>query len=106
MIVAAPAAYEAEKRRRGVVDFDDLLSMCARALDTDDEFAATQRWRFRHLFVDEFQDVNPVQLRLLKGWLGERTERSYSEMTWAPSSRRVAAISRLNSTTIAVVSEP
>jgi DNA helicase-2/ATP-dependent DNA helicase PcrA len=66
--------YEAEKRRRGVVDFDDLLSMCARALETDDEFAAGQRWRFRHLFVDEFQDVNPVQFRLLKGWLGERAD--------------------------------
>ena len=66
--------YEAEKRKRGVIDFDDLLSMCARALDTDDEFAATQRWRFRHLFVDEFQDVNPVQFRLLKGWLGERVD--------------------------------
>ncbi|HUP87106.1 MAG TPA: ATP-dependent DNA helicase UvrD2 [Acidimicrobiales bacterium] len=66
--------YEAEKRKRGLVDFDDLLSLCARALDTDDEFAATQRWRFRHLFVDEFQDVNTVQFRLLKGWLGDRTD--------------------------------
>ena len=66
--------YEAEKRKRGIVDFDDLLSMCARALDTDEEFAATQRWRFRHVFVDEFQDVNPVQFRLLKGWLGDRLD--------------------------------
>ena len=64
--------YEALKRRKGLVDFDDLLGLCARALDTDEEFAATQRWRFRHLFVDEFQDVNPVQFRLLKGWLGDR----------------------------------
>ena len=31
------------------------------ALETDAEFAAAQRWRFRHLFVDEFQDVNPLQ---------------------------------------------
>jgi DNA helicase-2/ATP-dependent DNA helicase PcrA len=73
-LAAVYEQYEAEKRRAGVVDFDDLLSMCARALDTDDEFAAGQRWRFRHLFVDEFQDVNPVQFRLLKGWLGERTD--------------------------------
>ena len=66
--------YEARKRRKGLVDFDDLLGLCARALETDDEFAASQRWRFRHLFVDEFQDVNPVQFRLLKGWLGDRTD--------------------------------
>ena len=66
--------YEAEKRKRGLVDFDDLLGLCARALDVDEEFAATQRWRFRHLFVDEFQDVNPVQFSLLTGWLGDRPD--------------------------------
>ena len=66
--------YEAEKKRRGLVDFDDLLLRCALALERDPEFAAGQRWRFRHLFVDEFQDVNPVQFRLLQGWLGERPD--------------------------------
>ncbi|MEY2568140.1 MAG: ATP-dependent helicase UvrD/PcrA [Actinomycetota bacterium] len=66
--------YEEEKRRRGVIDFDDLLLLCGDALDDDAEFAAAQRWRFRHLFVDEFQDVNPVQHRLLTGWLGERLD--------------------------------
>jgi DNA helicase-2/ATP-dependent DNA helicase PcrA len=62
--------YEAEKRVRRVVDFDDLLSLCRRALESDREFGAAQRWRFRHLFVDEFQDVNPSQFALLKAWLG------------------------------------
>src|SRR5207237_770803 len=40
----------------------------------DREFAATQRWRFRHLFVDEFQDVNPLQFRLLEAWRGQRLD--------------------------------
>ncbi|MGH9150407.1 MAG: ATP-dependent helicase, partial [Acidimicrobiales bacterium] len=66
--------YEADKRRAGVVDFDDLVSGCAHALETDTEFAAAQRWRFRHLFVDEFQDLNPAQFRLLRGWLGDRDD--------------------------------
>lgn len=66
--------YEIEKRRKGLVDFDDLLMACALALQNDTEFAAAQRWRFRHLFVDEFQDVNPVQFRLLQGWLGDRSD--------------------------------
>jgi DNA helicase-2/ATP-dependent DNA helicase PcrA len=66
--------YEDEKRRKRVVDFDDLLVQCAHALETEAEFAAAQRWRFRHLFVDEFQDVNPVQYRLLEGWLGDRVD--------------------------------
>ena len=66
--------YEDEKRRKGLVDFDDLLLICASALEDDAEFAAAQRWRFRHVFVDEFQDVNPVQHRLLIGWLGDRRD--------------------------------
>ena len=66
--------YEVERRHRGVVDFDDLIWWCGDALETDPEFQATQRWRFRHLFVDEFQDVNPAQLRLLRAWLGDRPD--------------------------------
>ena len=66
--------YEEEKRRRGLVDFDDLLARCVEVLQSDAEFAAAQRWRHRHLFVDEFQDVNPLQLSLLRAWLGDRTD--------------------------------
>jgi DNA helicase-2/ATP-dependent DNA helicase PcrA len=66
--------YEDEKRRRGLVDFDDLLALCATAIETDPAFAAAQRWRFRHLFVDEFQDVNPAQFRLLSAWLGDSSD--------------------------------
>jgi DNA helicase-2/ATP-dependent DNA helicase PcrA len=66
--------YEREKNERRVVDFDDLLSLCRRAIETDPEFAAAQRWRFRHVFVDEFQDVNPLQLALLRAWLGDRRD--------------------------------
>ena len=36
--------------------------------------ARAQRWRFRHFFVDEFQDVNPAQFALLKAWLGTSTD--------------------------------
>ncbi len=68
------ADYEREKRKRGLVDFDDLISGCADALERDDDFAARQRWRFRHLFVDEFQDASAAQFRLLRAWLGERPD--------------------------------
>jgi ATP-dependent DNA helicase UvrD/PcrA len=67
-------AYEAEKRRQRQVDFDDLLGLCVRSIETDRDFAAAQRWRFRHLFVDEFQDVNPLQFRLLNAWRGDRRD--------------------------------
>jgi DNA helicase-2/ATP-dependent DNA helicase PcrA len=66
--------YQQEKRRQNLVDFDDLLLACAQALETDAAFAATQRWRYRHLFVDEFQDVNPLQFRLLEAWRDGRDD--------------------------------
>ena len=67
-------AYADQKRKRRVVDFDDLLELCAAELDHQPDFAASQRWRFRHLFVDEFQDVNPLQFHLLEAWRGGRPD--------------------------------
>lgn len=67
-------AYEDLKRTRRVVDFDDLLLLAAARIERDPSFAAAQRWRFRHLFVDEYQDVNPLQERLLRAWLGDRPD--------------------------------
>jgi len=59
------AAYRREKRQRGVVDLDDLLSLTIEALEEDPEFAAATRWRYRHVLVDEAQDLNPLQHRLV-----------------------------------------
>ena len=66
--------YEVEKRNRRMVDFDDLLALCTRAIENDPDTAAAQRWLFRHVFVDEFQDVNPLQIRLLEAWRGDRRD--------------------------------
>ncbi|HEY8544971.1 MAG TPA: ATP-dependent DNA helicase UvrD2 [Acidimicrobiales bacterium] len=73
-IAALYARYEEAKREHHLVDFDDLLKLCGDALLGDAAFAAAQRWRFRHLFVDEFQDVNPLQLRLLDAWRGNHLD--------------------------------
>ena len=69
-VAALYSRYEHEKLRRGLVDFDDLLAQCAAAIESDPGFAGAQRWKWRHLFVDEFQDLNPLQHRLLIAWLG------------------------------------
>ena len=66
--------YDREKQRRGVLDFDDLLLRCSTELENDAQFAVSARWRFRHLFVDEYQDVNPAQVRLLEAWLGNNDD--------------------------------
>ena len=73
-IAAVYARYEDEKRRRRLIDFDDLLVRYADALDTDSRFAAAQRWRWHHIFVDELQDVNPLQCRLLLSLLGSNED--------------------------------
>ncbi len=67
-------AYRQRKRRRGVLDFDDLISTCADLLESDPAFRRAQHWRYRHFFVDEYQDVNPAQQRLLEAWLGDRKD--------------------------------
>ncbi len=67
-------AYESEKRKRRVVDYDDLLLLMTDSLLREKGFATAQRWRFRHFFVDEFQDLNKAQFDLLRAWLGERDD--------------------------------
>lgn len=66
--------YQLEKRRRRVVDFDDLLALAIRDINADPDYAAAVRWRHRHLYVDEFQDVNPLQFELLRAWRGESND--------------------------------
>jgi DNA helicase-2/ATP-dependent DNA helicase PcrA len=73
-VVEAGLAYTQLKRRRGVVDFDDLLEHLGTTILQDPSVAAAQRFRFAHLYVDEFQDLNPLQHRLLEAWRGGRSD--------------------------------
>jgi DNA helicase II / ATP-dependent DNA helicase PcrA len=67
-------SYAALKRRRGVVDLDDLLTISITELTRDPRWAEAVRWRFRHVLVDEAQDLNPVQFRLLELVVGGRDD--------------------------------
>jgi DNA helicase-2/ATP-dependent DNA helicase PcrA len=57
--------FEQLKRKRGIIDFDDVLSLVVTEMEFDTGFADGLRWRFRHLLVDEAQDLNPLQHRLV-----------------------------------------
>lgn len=61
------------KKRRGIVDLDDLLDLTIGSL-SDPTRAAALRWRFRHFYVDEAQDLNPLQYGVLTSLLGDRTD--------------------------------
>ncbi|WP_172827687.1 ATP-dependent DNA helicase UvrD2 [Mycobacterium colombiense] len=71
------AAYEALKARGDnvtLLDFDDLLLHTAAAIENDPAVAEEFRDRYRCFVVDEYQDVTPLQQRVLAAWLGDRDD--------------------------------
>jgi len=68
------AAYEQVKRSAGVIDFEDLLRATVWALEEHRDVAEQVRAQYRHFVVDEYQDVNPLQQRLLDTWLSGRDD--------------------------------
>lgn len=67
-------AYEDVKTDRNVIDFEDVLLITVGILQEDPRVAAAVRAQYRHFVVDEYQDVSPLQQRLLDLWLGDREE--------------------------------
>ena len=63
--------YERAKREAEVLDFDDLLLIMAGAIEEHRSVAAELRRQYRHFVVDEYQDVTPLQQRLLDAWIGD-----------------------------------
>jgi ATP-dependent exoDNAse (exonuclease V) beta subunit len=66
-------AFEAAKARRAGIDFEDLQILAARLLERA-EIGQAYRGRFSHLLVDEFQDTNRLQLRLIEALQGPKTQ--------------------------------
>ncbi|KAA9155567.1 ATP-dependent DNA helicase UvrD2 [Amycolatopsis acidicola] len=67
-------AYETAKNSAQVLDFDDLLLQTTAILEEHGEVAREFRERYRCFVVDEYQDVTPLQQRLLDAWLGGRDD--------------------------------
>lgn len=63
---AALEAYAALLRMRGAIDFDDMVVRAGELLQTDGRLRARWQARFAHVCVDEFQDVDAAQLRLVR----------------------------------------
>ena len=67
------ARFAAVKERRAGIDFEDLQILAARLLERT-ELGSAYRSRFSHLLVDEFQDTNRLQLRLIEALRGPRPQ--------------------------------
>ncbi|WP_406082049.1 ATP-dependent DNA helicase UvrD2 [Streptomyces zaomyceticus] len=66
------AMYEQLKRDRSVIDFEDVLLLTVGILQDRHDIADQIRSQYQHFVVDEYQDVSPLQQRLLDLWLGDR----------------------------------
>ncbi|MFD5571579.1 ATP-dependent DNA helicase UvrD2 [Streptomyces cadmiisoli] len=64
--------YEDLKRDRAVIDFEDVLLLTVAILQDRHDIADQVRAQYQHFVVDEYQDVSPLQQRLLELWLGDR----------------------------------
>jgi len=76
-VAAIYAGYETLKANRDgrtLLDFDDLLLHTAAAIENDAAIASEFRDRYRCFVVDEYQDVTPLQQRVLDAWLGDRDD--------------------------------
>ncbi|MEU6063468.1 MULTISPECIES: ATP-dependent DNA helicase UvrD2 [Streptomyces] len=66
------SVYEDLKRDRAVIDFEDVLLLTVAVLQDRHDIADQVRSQYQHFVVDEYQDVSPLQQRLLELWLGDR----------------------------------
>ena len=73
-VVDLHRTYEKLKDQRRQLDFEDVLLACAGMLEAEPHVATAVREQYRHFTVDEYQDVSPLQQRLLELWVGDRGE--------------------------------
>jgi DNA helicase-2/ATP-dependent DNA helicase PcrA len=74
MIAQVYEAYESLKKQERTLDFEDVLLLTVGMLEEDRRVRERVRDQYRYFTVDEYQDVSPLQQRLLNLWLGNREE--------------------------------
>jgi DNA helicase-2/ATP-dependent DNA helicase PcrA len=65
--------YERQKSDQNLIDFNDILLILCHVIEESDEVAARIRSKIGWLTVDEYQDVSPLQHRVMRAWLGKNT---------------------------------
>ena len=67
-------AYESLKKQERSIDFEDVLLLTVGMLEEERDVRDRIRDQYRYFTVDEYQDVSPLQQRLLDLWLGKRDD--------------------------------
>lgn len=73
-VIALQETYEQLKDERKRIDFEDVLLACAGMIESEPAVAMQVHEQYRFFVVDEYQDVSPLQHRLLELWLGGRRD--------------------------------
>lgn len=68
------SAYESIKRQELAMDFEDVLLLTTAMLEEEREVRERVQDQYRYFTVDEYQDISPLQQRLINAWLGNRQE--------------------------------
>ena len=67
-------AYESLKKQERAIDFEDVLLLTVGMLEEERDVRDRIRDQYRYFTVDEYQDVSPLQQRLLDLWVGKRND--------------------------------
>jgi DNA helicase-2/ATP-dependent DNA helicase PcrA len=67
-------AYESVKHQERAIDFEDVLLLTTAMIEEEREVRERVQDQYRFFTVDEYQDVSPLQQRLINAWLGPREE--------------------------------
>lgn len=67
-------AYESMKKQERVIDFEDLLLLTAAMIENEPQVRERIQDQYRYFTVDEYQDISPLQQRVIDAWLGKRDE--------------------------------
>lgn len=65
-------AYETIKKQEVAIDFEDVLLLTAAMLEEERDVREKVQDQYRYFTIDEYQDISPVQQRLINAWLGTR----------------------------------
>ena len=73
-LVQLYVAYESIKKQELAIDFEDVLLLCSAMVEEEREVRERIQNQYRYFTIDEYQDVSPVQQRLINAWLGTRND--------------------------------
>ena len=73
-MVQVYTAYESIKKQELAIDFEDVLLLCAAMLEEEREVRERVQDQYRYFTIDEYQDISPIQQRLINAWLGTRKD--------------------------------